>query len=163
VVVPVPCVRTVDVRVVCPRAGRVVPNWSPTASSPTRIRCPAERRGPTVCASRDAIPPRSVQWRARCCDAPSDARQPLMILHARSRVASRRPGIARPRGAPGAPSPPKPPAEVARRAPGEPRGSPREVDGMPHPATPPNRAWRWCRPSRRPARPARARFGPCWL
>jgi len=31
VVVPVPCARLVDVRVICPRAGRVVPKWSPTA------------------------------------------------------------------------------------------------------------------------------------
>ncbi len=31
--VPVPCARPVDVRVVCPRAGRVVPEWSPERSS----------------------------------------------------------------------------------------------------------------------------------
>jgi hypothetical protein len=33
-----------------------------------------------------------------------------------------------------------------------------EVGGMPHLATPPKRAWRLCRPSRRSARPARACF-----
>jgi hypothetical protein len=67
VVVPVPCVRLVDVRVICPRAGRVVPKWSPTALFVPNPDPPSGGAWwPTVCASRGAIPCRSVGWHAGC-------------------------------------------------------------------------------------------------
>jgi hypothetical protein len=52
VVVPVPCVRPVDVRVVCSRAGRVVPKWSPTACSSFRTVIGRALRSTLITAGR---------------------------------------------------------------------------------------------------------------
>jgi hypothetical protein len=80
---PAPCARPVDVRGVWPRAGRMVPKWSPTAlfvSNPDPWSGGASC--PTVCASRGAIPCRPARWHAGCRDAfQCLAWLPLTILH----------------------------------------------------------------------------------
>jgi hypothetical protein len=88
----------------------------------------------------------------------SHARQPPMILHAGRRVASRRPGVSPTTRRPGGTIPSTRRPSLPGVPPGRRVVALGEVGGMPHPHHPTDRAWRWRRPSWRPARPARACF-----